>query len=63
MKTCVLCFKRRNALVWMILSRSRWKSVRRGEGSSQESLPLEFLTLEAWGESDSSLASNLKRTL
>ena len=29
----------------------------------QESLPTELFALEAWGESDSSLASNLKRTL
>src|SRR5437764_9879438 len=34
MKTCVLCFSRRNAFEWTIRSRSRWNGVRSGESSS-----------------------------
>ena len=34
MKTWVLCFSRRNALQWTMRSRSRWKGVRRVQGSS-----------------------------
>src|SRR5688572_16655548 len=34
MKTCVLCFSRRNAFECTMRSRSRWKGVRSGESSS-----------------------------
>src|SRR5215211_3244632 len=34
MKTCVLCFSRRNAFEWTIRSRSRWNGVRSDESSS-----------------------------
>ena len=38
-KTCVLCFRRRKAVAWMIRSRSRWNSLRVGEPGSFTSLP------------------------
>src|ERR671934_1015934 len=37
MYTCVLCFRRRNALQWTTRSRSRWNGVRTGESSSSSS--------------------------
>src|ERR671934_1441347 len=37
MYTCVLCFRRRNALQWTTRSRSRWNGVRTRESSSSSS--------------------------
>src|SRR5213593_836508 len=59
MKTCVLCFSRRKALQWMIRSRSRWYSVRTGEGPSLRSRPRLAKLLAARGESADS--SSLRR--
>ena len=57
MKTWVLCLSRRKDLVWMMRSRSRWKSVRRGLGSSSTLRPRESRDLTAKGERDSSRSS------
>src|SRR5581483_3690537 len=49
--TWVLCFSRRNALAWTIRSRSRWKAVRSGSGSSSRSRPFDPEASVACGES------------
>src|SRR5579875_219981 len=63
MKTCVLCFRRRNALQCRMRSRSRWYSVRSGEGGSGRSRPRLVLLRAAYGESRSSRASSRARTV
>ena len=47
--TCVLCLRRRNALVWMIRSRSRWNAGRIGSSASGRSRPLLSALLAACG--------------
>src|SRR5215218_2736088 len=56
MNTCVLCFRRRNALEWTILSRSRWKGVRWSESGSGSARTAGYERV-ASGESDSSSRS------
>src|SRR4029079_11847657 len=62
MKTWVLCFRRRNALEWMIRSRSRSKAVRRGSDVSGRVLPRDSRDLLASGLRLSSSASRAVRS-
>ena len=61
-KTWVLCLSRRNALEWMIRSRSRSKAVRNSSGSSGRSRPRLAVDLVAAGLSRSSSASRATRS-
>src|SRR5918996_4818720 len=64
MNTWVLCLRRRNALVWTIRSRSRWKAVRRSWGGSSRSRPLDSPLRVARSESVlRSTSSSCSRTV
>src|SRR5438105_1943437 len=62
MNTCVLCFSRRNALQWMIRSRSRWYSVRMSDGGSARTRPRLSKLRAAAGASSRSRSSSRNRT-
>src|SRR5712692_8499834 len=57
-KTWVLCASRRKALAWRMRSRSRWKAVRRGCGSSGICLPRDDAERTACGDSRAASATS-----
>src|SRR5660398_170190 len=63
MKTCVLCFRRRNALQCTIRSLSRWKGVRILQARSASTLPWDSADLCANGERPASKRSTDRATL
>src|SRR6188508_2558479 len=60
MKTCVLCFSRRNDFEWTMRSRSRWKGVRRPHSSSSAARPRVSYERTASGESQVSSCSRIR---
>src|SRR6187551_78708 len=60
MKTCVLCFRRRNDFEWTMRSRSRWKGVRRPHSSSWIARPRVSYERTATGESEDSSCSRIR---
>src|SRR5680860_811048 len=63
MKTCVLCFRRRNALQCTIRSLSRWKGVRILQARSASTLPWDSADPCANGERPASKRSTDRATL